>query len=97
MGYDIHIKIGDSWVDEEDPLTLENVRQILPMLSSQFRIDESGVITTSTPQGQTLSGDFGPYLEYAYKIPVTVAADNCMEMGPSPGDFHFEDFAGYTI
>lgn len=81
MGYDIHITIGDSWVDEEDPLTLENVRQILPMLSSQFRIDESGVITTSTPQGQTLSGDFGPYLEYTdeegQKTYVVFQEDSC--------------------
>ena len=64
MGYDIYITKADSWVYDENPISLNDVRKILPMLSDRFRIDETGIITTTNSDGQTLSGDFGPFLEY---------------------------------
>lgn len=69
MGYDIHITRGDSWIDEETPVTLEQVRGIMPMLSKGFRIVESGIVSVSRscPEGQKLTMNVGPYLEYMGK------------------------------
>lgn len=61
MGYDIHITRADNWAYDQNPITLDDVRKIMPKLSGRFRIDETGVITT---EDRTFSGDFGPYLEY---------------------------------
>ena len=61
MGYDIHITRAENWAYDQNPITLDDVRKIMPKLSGRFRIDETGVITT---EDRTFSGDFGPYLEY---------------------------------
>lgn len=64
MGYNIHITIGDSWVDETYPISLEDIEEVMSMLPDEFRINESGLTTMKTPQGQTMSMDIGPHLEY---------------------------------
>lgn len=67
MGYDIHITRGDSWIEEETPVTLEQVRGIMPMLSKGFRIVESGIISLLSSGGQELTMNVGPCLEYTDK------------------------------
>ena len=64
MGYNIHITIGDSWVDETYPISLEDIEEVMSMLPDGFRVNESGLTTMKTPQGQTMSMDIGPNLEY---------------------------------
>lgn len=67
MGYDIHISHADNWFDEEEPVTLEQVKKIMPLLSGQFRIVEDGIITIENSwgkQGKPLTMDIGPHLEY---------------------------------
>lgn len=64
MSYDIHITRGNDWFGEENPVTLEEVRNIMHVLSDSFRIEESGVISIESPSGQNLTLKVGPYLEY---------------------------------
>lgn len=64
MSYDIHITREKDWVDDKNPITLEEVRSIMPTLSERFRIEESGIISIQNPNGQKLSMKVGPYLEY---------------------------------
>lgn len=64
MSYDIHITKGDDWIDEAEPVTLEDVRNIMHVLSDRFRIEESGIISMKNPSGQTITMKVGPYLEY---------------------------------
>lgn len=64
MSYDIHITRGNDWGEEENPVTLDEVRNIMHRLSDKFRIEESGIISIENPNGQNLTMKLGPYLEY---------------------------------
>lgn len=64
MSYDIHITRGTDWNEEEYPVTLDEVRSIMDLLSDKFRIEESDTITMETPSGKNLTMKVGPYLEY---------------------------------
>ena len=64
MGYDIHITREACWLDDENPITLDEVREILPVEPHQFRIDETGEVLIATPQGNAMIADYGPFLEY---------------------------------
>lgn len=64
MSYDIHITRGDDWFEEENPVTLEEVRSIMHVLPECFRIEETGTISIVNPSGQNLTMKVGPYLEY---------------------------------
>ena len=54
MGYDIHITREACWLDDENPITLDEVREILPVEPHQFRIDETGEVLIATPQGNAM-------------------------------------------
>lgn len=64
MSYDIHITRGVDWGEEENPVTLEEVRNIMHVLPQNFRIEESDTISIKTPSGQNMTMKVGPYLEY---------------------------------
>lgn len=64
MSYDIHITRGTDWGEEENPVTLGEVRSIMHRLSDKFRIEESGIISIENPNGQDLTMKVGPYLEF---------------------------------
>lgn len=64
MSYDIHITRGVDWGEEENPVTLEEVRNIMHVLPQNFRIEESDTISIKTSSGQNMTMKVGPYLEY---------------------------------
>lgn len=64
MSYDIHITRGSDWSEEENPVTLNEVRSVMHLLSDKFRIEESDTISMDTPGGQKLTMKIGPHLEY---------------------------------
>lgn len=64
MSYNIHIVKGEIWDEEENPVTLDDVRRIMHTLPGNFRIVEDGVISMKNPMGQTISVNMGTYLEY---------------------------------
>ena len=64
MSYDIHITRAEFWLDDEDPITLEEIERLVKPLPQGFSIDRTGIVTATGPQGQTLSAEVGPYLVY---------------------------------
>lgn len=64
MAYEIYITRAESWVEDENPITLSEVEKVLEKLPRGFEIDQTGVVTTTTPDGNKLSAKVGPYLIY---------------------------------
>ena len=62
MGYNIHITRAESWLDDETPITLEEIEQIWDKLPEGFQIDRSGVVTANMSNGSSLSVKVKPYL-----------------------------------
>lgn len=64
MSYDIHITRAESYMEDENPITLAEIESLLGTLPRGFSIDRSGIVTAKLPQGEELAAEVGPYLIY---------------------------------
>lgn len=64
MGYEIHITRAEDWVEDDNPITIEEVEEIFDKLPKGFSIDRSGVVTAVAPDGHRISAEVGPYVQY---------------------------------
>ena len=64
MSYCLHITREDDWMEDEHPVTLEEVEEVLPLLPKGFDIDRSGVVQAELPDGRVLVAEVGPYVTY---------------------------------
>lgn len=62
MAYNFYIKRINS--RKGKAITLEEVEHILKELQHKYTIDQTGIITTTTPDGFEMSINVGPYLIY---------------------------------
>ncbi|MCH4286345.1 MULTISPECIES: hypothetical protein [Bacillota] len=62
MAYNFYIKRIDS--RKGKAITLEEIEHILTKMSHEYTIDQTGIITTKTPDGFEMSINIGPYLIY---------------------------------
>ena len=62
MSYDIHLRRSKIRSENDKPITLSEIENLLGTLPPGFSIDRSGVVTTKTPQNETLSIEIGEYL-----------------------------------
>lgn len=62
MAYNFYIKRNDP--NKKGAITLEEIEHILKDSSHEYTIDQTGIITTKTPDGFEMSINVGPYLIY---------------------------------
>ncbi|MDQ0359486.1 hypothetical protein [Breznakia pachnodae] len=64
MSYNIYFTRSDEYFDDSSPITLKEVEELQEKLPRNFYFDYSGIVTTTTPDGKTISAEVGPYLYY---------------------------------
>ena len=64
MSYDIHLRRSKIRSENGKPITLTEIENLLGTLPPGFSIDRSGVVTTKTPQNETLNIEIGACLIY---------------------------------
>ncbi|MCM1467260.1 MAG: hypothetical protein NC086_03855 [Alistipes sp.] len=73
MSYNIHIVKGEIWDEEENPVTLDDVRRIMHTLPNNFRIVEDGVQTiVSFEEGECPSF---PYQSDSHMLALCLVAE----------------------
>lgn len=70
MSYNIHITRADFYFKDNNPITLKEIESMLETLPQGFSINRSGTVTATTPQGEKISVDVGPYLMYENKADI---------------------------
>lgn len=83
MGYEIHITRAEDWLEDDKPITIEEVEEVFDKLPKGFSIDRSGVVTAMTPDGHRISAEVGPYVQYHNENDDSIVCIYFLSDGPS--------------
>lgn len=64
MSYDIHITRAESYLEDNEPITLAEIEKLLGTLPQGFTIDRTGIVSATTSDGETVVSEVAPYLIY---------------------------------
>ncbi len=64
MGYEFHITRAECWFEDDCPVTMSQIMELPGGLPEGFELSRTDTVTTTTPQGKSLTALVGKYLIY---------------------------------